>query len=41
MRAAIAAESIGIPSVSIVCEGFEGQALATAGVTATTALRLR
>ena len=30
MRAAIAAESIGIPSVSIVCEGFEGQALATA-----------
>lgn len=30
MRAAIAAESVGIPSVSIVCEGFEGQARATA-----------
>ena len=30
MRAAIAAESAGIPSVSIVCEGFSGQALATA-----------
>ena len=30
MRAAIAAESAGIPSVSIVCEGFEGQAGATA-----------
>jgi hypothetical protein len=30
MRAAIAAESAGIPSVSIVCEGFEGQARATA-----------
>ncbi len=30
MRAAIAAESAGIPSVSIVCEGFEGQASATA-----------
>jgi len=29
MRAAIAAESAGIPSVSLVCEGFEGQALAT------------
>jgi hypothetical protein len=30
MRAAIAAESAGIPSVSIVCEGFAGQARATA-----------
>ncbi len=30
MRAAIAAESAGIPSVSIVCEGFDGQATATA-----------
>ena len=30
MRAAIAAESVGIPSVSIVCEGFAGQAAATA-----------
>ncbi|MEM9042156.1 MAG: UGSC family (seleno)protein [Actinomycetota bacterium] len=30
MRAAIAAESAGIPSVSIVCEGFDGQASATA-----------
>lgn len=30
MRASIAAESAGIPSVSIVCEGFDGQALATA-----------
>ena len=30
MRAAMAAESAGIPSVSIVCEGFERQALATA-----------
>lgn len=30
MRAAMAAESAGIPSVSIVCEGFEGQASATA-----------
>ena len=30
MRAAMAAESAGIPSVSIVCEGFEGQAAATA-----------
>ena len=30
MRAAMAAESVGIPSVSIVCEGFEGQAAATA-----------
>ena len=30
MRASIAAESAGIPSVSIVCEGFAGQATATA-----------
>lgn len=30
LRASIAAESAGIPSVSIVCEGFEGQARATA-----------
>jgi len=30
MRAAIAAESAGIPSVSILCEGFDGQAAATA-----------
>ena len=30
MRAAIAAESVGIPSVSILCEGFAGQAGATA-----------
>ncbi len=30
MRASIAAESAGIPSVSIVCRGFEGQASATA-----------
>jgi hypothetical protein len=30
LRASIAAESIGIPSVSIVCPGFEGQARATA-----------
>lgn len=30
MRAAIAAESASIPSVSIICEGFEGQARATA-----------
>lgn len=30
LRAAIAAESAGIPSVSIVCQGFEGQARATA-----------
>lgn len=30
MRAAIAAESAGIPSVSIVCDGFAGQAAATA-----------
>lgn len=30
MRAAIAAESAGIPSVSIVCDGFAGQARATA-----------
>jgi hypothetical protein len=30
MRAAMAAESAGIPSVSIVCEGFDGQARATA-----------
>ena len=29
MRAAIAAERAGIPSVSIVCEGFVGQAAAT------------
>lgn len=29
MRAAIAAESAGIPSVSIVCDGFVGQASAT------------
>ena len=29
MRAAIAAEQAGIPSVSIVCEGFVGQAAAT------------
>ena len=29
MRAAMAAESVGIPSVSIVCEGFAGQARAT------------
>ncbi|MEM8706793.1 MAG: UGSC family (seleno)protein [Actinomycetota bacterium] len=30
MRAAIAAESAGIPSVSILCDGFRGQATATA-----------
>ncbi len=30
MRASIAAESAGIPSVSVVCEGFVGQATATA-----------
>ncbi|MEZ5342470.1 MAG: UGSC family (seleno)protein [Acidimicrobiales bacterium] len=30
MRASIASESASIPSVSIVCEGFEGQARATA-----------
>ncbi len=30
MRASIAAESVAIPSVSIVCEGFAGQAAATA-----------
>jgi hypothetical protein len=30
MRASIAAETAGIPSVSIVCRGFEGQASATA-----------
>lgn len=30
MRASIAAESVGIPSVSIVCDGFAGQANATA-----------
>lgn len=30
LRASIAAESGGVPSVSIVCEGFEGQASATA-----------
>jgi hypothetical protein len=29
LRAAIAAERVGVPSVSIVCEGFERQALAT------------
>lgn len=29
MRASIAAESAGIPSVSILCQGFEGQASAT------------
>jgi hypothetical protein len=29
MRASIAAESAGIPSVSVVCEGFVGQAAAT------------
>lgn len=29
MRASVAAESAGIPSVSLVCEGFERQALAT------------
>lgn len=29
MRASIAAEKAGIPSVSLVCEGFEGQSLAT------------
>jgi hypothetical protein len=29
LRAAIAAETAGIPSVSIICEGFEGQAQAT------------
>ncbi|MEM7140232.1 MAG: UGSC family (seleno)protein [Actinomycetota bacterium] len=29
MRASIAAEAAGVPSVSIVCEGFEGQAAAT------------
>ncbi len=30
LRASIAAETAGIPSVSIVCKGFEGQASATA-----------
>ncbi len=30
LRAALAAELIGLPSVSIVCEGFEQQAIATA-----------
>ncbi|MEM9656507.1 MAG: UGSC family (seleno)protein [Actinomycetota bacterium] len=30
MRASIAAETAGVPSVSIVCPGFEGQATATA-----------
>ncbi len=30
MRASIAAETAGIPSVSVVCKGFEGQASATA-----------
>ncbi|MEM9134915.1 MAG: UGSC family (seleno)protein [Actinomycetota bacterium] len=29
LRASIAAETVGIPSVSIVCEGFDGQATAT------------
>jgi len=29
MRASIAAENAGIPSVSLICEGFEGQARAT------------
>jgi hypothetical protein len=29
LRASIAAEAAGIPSVSIICEGFEGQAAAT------------
>lgn len=29
MRASIAAEAAGIPSVSLICEGFEGQARAT------------
>jgi hypothetical protein len=29
LRAAIAAERVGVPSVSLVCEGFERQALAT------------
>ena len=29
MRASIAAEKVGIPSVSLVCEGFEKQSLAT------------
>ena len=29
MRAAIAAEAVGIPSVSILCDGFAGQATAT------------
>lgn len=29
LRASIAAEAAGIPSVSIICEGFEGQASAT------------
>lgn len=29
MRASIAAEKAGIPSVSLVCQGFEGQSLAT------------
>ena len=30
LRAAVAAESAGVPSVSVVCEGFERQATATA-----------
>lgn len=30
LRASIAAETAGIPSVSIICEGFQGQASATA-----------
>ena len=29
LRASIAAEAAGIPSVSIICEGFQGQASAT------------
>ena len=29
MRASIAAEAAGVPSVSIVCDGFQGQASAT------------
>ena len=30
LRAAVAAEAAGVPSVSLVCEGFERQAAATA-----------
>ena len=30
LRASVAAEAAGIPTVSVVCEGFEGQARATA-----------